>query len=395
MKNSSGSKANILIVDDNPQNLQVLGNFLKETGYRIEFALSGRSALEWIENREFDLILLDVMMPEINGLEVCRNIRRNKKYSNLPIIFISADYDKETILEGFEIGGQDYITKPFDQRELHARVKTQLDLKFINEELHRLNENLESTVQERTSQLNEALNSLEKANRELEEIEQIKTDFLNIISHEIRTPLNGILGPLELLRLKLDDPSVLKLVDMLDQSVTRLEKFSYSALLITELRTKQRQIEAQPLILNEIINAIAVQDNNTLLKKNISLQVKHNITNLAAMGDRHLLTNCLQCLLERNIRMAPVNGKIIINSGVIKDAPYCEILNEEFSLPEKLTREDLRIFEQEDHFADNNPALDFALGHLVMKAHGGKLEIRNMEGGGIKFILLFPPAENV
>lgn len=128
-------KANILMVDDTPKNLQVLGNMLKNETYNVEFAMSGRAALEWIQKRDFDLILLDVMMPEMDGFEVCAEIKSNPLRSEIPIIFITAKTDTESIVKGFELGAVDYIAKPFLKDELLARVKTQLEIKRSRDEI--------------------------------------------------------------------------------------------------------------------------------------------------------------------------------------------------------------------------------------------------------------------
>jgi DNA-binding response OmpR family regulator len=130
----------ILLVDDNPQNLQVLGKLLQEEKYEIEFAVNGEATLEWLKNKQFDLILLDLNMPGMNGFEVCKEIRSDKTVQEIPIIFLSAESERESILKGFEVGAQDYVTKPFDSRELLARVKTQLDLKSKTEKLEKVNE---------------------------------------------------------------------------------------------------------------------------------------------------------------------------------------------------------------------------------------------------------------
>ncbi len=130
----------ILLVDDNPHNLQVLGKLLYDENYMIEFAVNGEATLEWLKKRRFDLILLDLNMPGMNGFEVCKRIRSDKKMNNLPVIFLSAESERESILKGFEVGAQDYVTKPFDNRELLARVKTQLDLKSKTENLEKINE---------------------------------------------------------------------------------------------------------------------------------------------------------------------------------------------------------------------------------------------------------------
>ncbi|OFX42017.1 MAG: hypothetical protein A2X03_10780 [Bacteroidetes bacterium GWA2_40_15] len=124
---NTSTKSSVLIVDDNPRNLQVLGGFLKEKGLLVEFAIDGHSALEWFNKRRFDLILLDIMMPGMNGFEVCRKIKENPVTCDIPVIFITAVSDTDSIVKGFNIGAVDYITKPFIQDELLVRIKTQLE----------------------------------------------------------------------------------------------------------------------------------------------------------------------------------------------------------------------------------------------------------------------------
>jgi len=136
--------ASILIVDDNVRNLQVLAGFLRTEGLMVEFAIDGISALAWLDKKEFDLILLDIMMPGMDGYEVCSLIKKKPSCSDIPIIFITAKADSESIVKGFKSGAVDYITKPFIQSELIIRVKTQLNIKKANEQninyLHQIEE---------------------------------------------------------------------------------------------------------------------------------------------------------------------------------------------------------------------------------------------------------------
>lgn len=120
----------ILIVDDNPQNLQILGGLL--TGnYKIGFAENGIQALEFVENREPSLILLDIMMPKLNGYEVCEKLKNDVQYQHIPVIFITAKAETKDIVKGFDVGGVDYVTKPFIAEELLARVKTHVQMKTL------------------------------------------------------------------------------------------------------------------------------------------------------------------------------------------------------------------------------------------------------------------------
>lgn len=118
----------VLIVDDNVNNLKVLGNQLKEF-YKTAVALNGIEAVNFISNKIPDLVLLDIMMPEMDGFEACNVLKKNPETKDIPIIFLSAKIDKDSIVKGFDLGAADYITKPFNQSELLARVKTHLSLK--------------------------------------------------------------------------------------------------------------------------------------------------------------------------------------------------------------------------------------------------------------------------
>lgn len=127
MKNVSvNTKPSILIVDDNPKNLQVLGGFLRDDGLSVEFAVDGSSALTWVDKKKFDLVLLDIMMPGMDGFEVCDKLKNNTDTADIPVIFITAISDSDSIIKGFNMGAVDYIVKPFIQDELLARVNTHL-----------------------------------------------------------------------------------------------------------------------------------------------------------------------------------------------------------------------------------------------------------------------------
>lgn len=127
----------ILVVDDNQENLKVVGNFLKEKGYKIALATDGSSALKILENNKIDLILLDIMMPEMDGFEVCRNLKSNPDTQDIPVIFLTARTATEDIVKGFKTGGADYITKPFNKEELFARVHNHVQLKIARDFLIR------------------------------------------------------------------------------------------------------------------------------------------------------------------------------------------------------------------------------------------------------------------
>jgi len=140
------SDSTILIVDDNPDNLSVLNSALAGQGYRVLSKKSGEDAIRTAEKRNPDLILLDILMPGIDGFETCRRLKQDDRLKEIPVIFMSALSDTVDKIRGFEIGGVDYVTKPFQQEELHARINTHLTIRKLQEELRSRNELLQEMV---------------------------------------------------------------------------------------------------------------------------------------------------------------------------------------------------------------------------------------------------------
>ncbi len=167
------SQATILIVDDTEENLQILVEALGDT-YEVAVATDGETALEAVSENKPDIILLDVVMPGIDGYEVCRRLKQQQDTADIPIIFLTALIDVSAKTLGFDLGAVDYITKPFEISEVRARVHTHLSIYFMSLELQ--------------EQRNIA-----------DENSRAKAEFLTTMSHEIRTPMNGILGMAQLL----------------------------------------------------------------------------------------------------------------------------------------------------------------------------------------------------
>jgi len=188
-------QSTILVVDDNPTNIQVLFDVLSRIGYRVAIAKSGENALQRLQSYLPDLILLDVMMPGIDGFETCRQLKENPQTEEIPVIFMTALSDPVDKVKGLNLGAVDYITKPIQHEEILARIRVHL-------QLQNLRKTLEQKVVERTAELTKTLNDLKSTQVQLVQNEKMSSlgQLVAGIAHEINNPVNFIHGNLHHLK---------------------------------------------------------------------------------------------------------------------------------------------------------------------------------------------------
>ena len=257
MSEATDKGARILIVDDTLQNIQVLGTVLREENYQINVAQNGLQALDVVAKVPPDLILLDVMMPELDGFETCKRLKADAATRDIPVIFLTAKVETEDIVHGFELGAVDYVTKPFNATELLARVHTHLELLSLRRELEVYNEQLEQKVEERTAEVRAAHVILQRQGKELEgrdrlshaqtsadsqaaayqEILQVVSDVLQFESASIYRPDDDGQSLKMVAAIGLAGTGVLQQMDDLeDRETTRVDADSIIAAAYTDAR---------------------------------------------------------------------------------------------------------------------------------------------------------------
>ena len=216
------TKQTIVVVDDTSENLLLLMEMLSDQGYQVRLAPSGKRALASIQKEPPDLILLDILMPDLDGFEVCRLLKADDRLRDIPVIFVSAldeVFDKVT---AFSVGGVDYITKPFQVEEVLARVHTHLSLRMMRQRLHAQNQELEA--------------------------------FAHTVAHDLKSPLTTLIGFLELLNMDAAEFSESS-YDLLDKSTIsahRMHNIIDELLLLASVRNEQ--VELVPVNMCEVID---------------------------------------------------------------------------------------------------------------------------------------------
>jgi two-component system sensor histidine kinase/response regulator len=368
----------VLIVDDNPKNLQVVATLLAENNYQVEVALDGKGAITWMDKKDFDVILLDVMMPGMNGFETCEKIKDIPKCKDIPIIFLTARHDVEGVSEGFEKGGVDYITKPFNHQELLARINTHIELKKSREKLADVNKWLSHEIAVKSQELTIANNQLTKANEELKKLDKAKSDFLNSISLEIRTPLNGIVGSMNLLKMNIQDEYVQEIIALLDSSVKNLEKYSFAALQIANLQLKgESQLSLTKVDLSPIIKSLI---HNLIPKsqaKKIEVTFLSHQNEALVHADYALMQDAIMALLNCSLSYTK-EGNIDIELSERESDIQISIIDTGNLFDGEEVEHFFGSLKHQNYQLERNNAMELYLAKMIILLHKGSLEFKNL-----------------
>lgn len=353
----------ILIVDDNNKNLQLTASLLKEEGYLISVAQNAKDALLQLNEILPDLILLDIMMPGMDGLELCRLIKKNDKLCDIPVIFLTAKSQTEDLAEGFKAGGVDYINKPFNREELLVRVKNHIELASSRKQIIEMN---------------------------------LRRDKLySIIAHDIRSPFSSISLTLSAIASGYLDPGSDEFRDILSQlEKTAAETSTLLDNLLEFTRLQSKTIAMNPKYLQVypvIMESIQLLKGNAD-KKNIT--ITYDISeDLIACFDEISMFAVFRNLIFNSIKFTPEGGTIDISATIEGTLARVQVTDSGIGLSEELIK---KIFIDNEHYTSpgTNKEQGSGIGSYIIKdfvkRNRGELKIKSTPGKGTEMLVYLP-----
>ncbi len=357
----------ILIVDDNSNNVKIIAITLRAFNYKLVIATNGQSAIEMVEKTRPDLVLMDVMMPGMDGYETCEKIKAKKDNENIPVIFLTALSEKANIIRGFEVGGVDYITKPFNKEELISRVKTHLELKFTRDEL-------------------------QKNSNYLQSLNAVKDRMFSVIGHDLRSPLGSVKMTLEYLSETIEETSTEELkstIDLLQKTTDEVFSLLENLLGWAKSQSGNLAITKEPIDLMDLGYKVYLLNKGNLKFKNIDFKLDIQPGTIVS-ADLNTITAVFRNLLSNAVKFTPNGGTISLLAKEVDDKILIEIKDSGVGIPpENLPK----LFDSTKHFTtfgtnrESGSGLGLTLCYDFVKKNDGEIWAESTVGQGTSFFL--------
>jgi signal transduction histidine kinase len=366
----------VFIVDDNVQNLKVLTAHLSSVGLRVLAAKDGQTAIERITRTQPDLVLLDVMMPGLDGFETCRQLKADPQTQPIPVILLTALTEIQDKVKGFDAGAEDFVTKPFEKQELLKRVTVQLRIRRLTQALQAANATLEAQVRARTAELQRACAQLALLDRK-------KTAFIAVLAHELRTPLTVIQGYGQMLGRV---PEAQTYAAHLQEGVARMRGLIDT--LLDALRVDQATLTLRPTpvalqpLVAELVRGLDLNGRDLTLR--VGLEALPPVP-----ADRALLRKALYHLVVNAVKYTPDGEQITVEGAADPAAGTVELVVRDTGIGIDPEHHEL-IFEKfyqtgevalhssgTTAFKAGGPGLGLAIAKGIVEAHGGRLWVES------------------
>lgn len=377
---TDSNPSSILIVDDTQQNVQVLSQILRDSGYKVLAAFNGPDAINLVKKRTPDLILLDVMMPGMSGFEVAQKLIGEEGYTGIPIIFLSALDETEAKVKAFESGGVDYVTKPFQAKEVLARIELHLKLKSLERER-------EKYIQE----LKQKQEHLERLNKE-------KDDILGIISHDMRNPLGGIIGISNfLLTDTVDDPEEThEMLSLIEKSAERLLALVNDMLNVAIIESNSFSVEKSDVDLDSIIQDMMQLHEPTAKTKQVTLKHNTHDTPFTVSLDASKISQIIGNLVSNAIKFTNTGGCVEVTSEIFKNGDNRDLIikisDNGIGIPDEIKPVlfEKMVGQRTGTGGEKGTGLGMPLVKRFVELHNGTIELESEVDKGTTFTIRIP-----
>ena len=354
----------VLVVDDNPQNIELLEAYLVPEHYDVIAAYDGAEALDRVSETPPDIVLLDIMMPNMNGYEVCKILKNDVKTQFIPVVMVTALKDRDDKLKGIEAGADDFLTKPIDRVELLTRIKSLIRVKRLHDDLDR-------------------------SYRDLMELEHTKDRLTQMIIHDLKNPLTGVKANLEIVGMEeLTDTR-----DCLDAAVRSCDLLFHmiqDLLDISRMEEGRLTLNLESLDLNELVEP-AVRESEVPAhaeSKEIHVEIPSGLPRIP--GDRNLLYRTLSNLMINAVKHTGRGGNITIRATGENGALRVEVSDTGQGIPAAYLERIFEKFGQVESRRHGGSGLGLTFCKMAVESHGGRIWAESEEGQGSTFILVLP-----
>ncbi len=368
----------ILIVDDLPENLQVLAGHLTGQGYEILASTNGPRALALVRNRKPDLILLDIMMPGMDGFAVCRELKADEDSADIPVIFITARTDTEDILRGFELGAVDYITKPFRPPELLARVRTHIELKSSRDLFAAYNK------------------QLERIGRHLRRLNADKNRFLSIVSHDIRSAFGNVISVSRLLNddEPVDEEDAAQLLTDIGIEAEHMIALAENLLNIDAIERREIRLQSELVKIQPLLDFAIQAHQMASQAKNITFQLQCDDSSIR--GDLTACRQILSNLISNAVKYSSPESRIWIEAvrdggGFVRLSVRDEGQGISTEDQKKLFKPFTRLTRRAESI-EHSIGLGLSIVRLMAEGMGGAAGCESRPGEGAAFFVRLPAA---
>ena len=374
---SSPHTPDVLVVDDDPRNRKLLEEYLVGAGYKVRVAQDGRSALAEAAERAPDLVLLDVMMPDLSGLEVCRKLKSDPRTRLSQVVLVTALDGTPHRVEGLDTGADDYVSKPVRREEFMAKVRSLLRARRL------------------LAEVEEARATLAIRNAQLEELEALKETLSQTLVHDLKNPLAAVLGNLELIERRVEEP-VLNLVRRSKAAAWRMHQMILNLLDVAALEEGKILLHPESVDAAGLARKACLEMEAAAVPRGVTLSVDAGADRNEVRGDPTILRRVFDNLLGNALEHSPQGGRILVNVVSCDEGVEITVADQGPGVPEAFRE---RIFEKFQRLENRktvpgaNRGLGLTFCRLAVEAHGGTIWVDDAPGGGARFRALLPAAE--